>query len=236
MPAQQPDWWPDELVHAGPEHLDPAYVDGYDRKAGHDPQPDLDLLRRHGLDADATLVDLGAGTGRFALAAAPRCRRVVAVDVSAAMLARLRAGADRAGLANVEVVRAGFLSYAHQGPPADVVHSRHALHQLPDLWKAVALTRVAGMLRPGGVLLLRDLIYSFDPAQLGEQVETWLSGASASTADGWTRAELATHVREEHSTFSWLLEPMLARAGFRIVAATASQDPATYASYLCVRS
>ncbi|GAB3978670.1 class I SAM-dependent methyltransferase [Plantactinospora veratri] len=235
MSAEHPDWWLDELAHAGPEHLDPAYVDGYDRKAGHDPLADLDLLRRHGLDSDATLVDLGAGTGRLALAAAQHCRRVVAVDVSAAMLARLRAGADRAGLGNVEVVRAGFLSYHHQGPPADLVYSRHALHQLPDFWKAVALTRVAGLLRPGGILLLRDLVYTFEPAQVAEQFETWLAGAAGSAADGWTREELATHIRTEHSTFSWLLEPMLVRAGFRIVEATASRDPATYASYVCVR-
>src|SRR3954471_1397103 len=79
----------DELAYAGPEHLDPAYVETYERKAGFDPAPDVALLRQHGLGAEATLVDVGAGTGAFALAAAPHCRRVVAVDVSAAMLERL---------------------------------------------------------------------------------------------------------------------------------------------------
>ncbi|MFY1692314.1 class I SAM-dependent methyltransferase [Plantactinospora sp. WMMB782] len=236
MDGRHPDWWLDELAYAGPEHLDPTYVDGYDRKAGHDPRSDLEILRRHGLAGDATLVDLGAGTGRLTLAAARLCRRVVAVDVSAAMLARLRAEAERAGLANVEVVRAGFLGYHHQGPPADLVYSRHALHQLPDFWKAVALTRVASLLRPGGVLLLRDLVYTFEPAQAAEQLETWLAGAAGSSADGWTRAELATHIRTEYSTFNWLLEPMLERAGFRIVEATPSRDPATYAGYVCVRN
>ncbi|MDG4787156.1 hypothetical protein O7626_14655 [Micromonospora sp. WMMD1102] len=60
MTPQHPDWWLYELAYAGPEHLDPTYVDGYDRKAGHDPRPDLEILRRYGLDGDATLVDLGA--------------------------------------------------------------------------------------------------------------------------------------------------------------------------------
>ena len=39
------------------------------------------------------------------------------------------------------------------------------------------------------------------------------------TADverGWTRGELAEHMCDEHSTFTWLLEPMLERAGFDI--------------------
>ncbi|MFC6015746.1 class I SAM-dependent methyltransferase [Plantactinospora solaniradicis] len=233
--GRQPDWWLDELTHAGNEHLDPGYVAGYDRKAGHDPQADLDILCRLGLDADSTLVDLGSGTGRLALAAARICRRLVAVDVSTAMLGRLREGVVRAGLANVEVVQAGFLSYVHQGRAADFVYTRHALHQLPDFWKAIALARTAAILRPGGVLLLRDLIYTFDPAETAGQFETWLASAAGSTADGWTRAELATHVREEHSTFSWLLEPMLEKAGFRIAEVTPSRHPATYASYVCVR-
>jgi hypothetical protein len=29
-------WWLDELAHAGDEHLDPAYVAGYETKAGYD--------------------------------------------------------------------------------------------------------------------------------------------------------------------------------------------------------
>ena len=66
------DWVLDELAHAGPEHLDADYVAGYDAKSGFDPAPDLALLQAHGLDAQATLVDLGAGTGRLSRAAARR--------------------------------------------------------------------------------------------------------------------------------------------------------------------
>jgi hypothetical protein len=29
-------WWFDELAHAGPEHLDPEYVVGFDQKARSD--------------------------------------------------------------------------------------------------------------------------------------------------------------------------------------------------------
>jgi SAM-dependent methyltransferase len=125
---------PDELALAGREHLDPAYVEGYDAKAAFDPAGDLAELRELGLDAEATLVDLGAGTGTFALAAAAVCRRVVAVDVSPPMVAALRSRA--AGLENVEVVEAGFLTYRHMGAPAHFVYTRNALHHLPDAWKA----------------------------------------------------------------------------------------------------
>jgi hypothetical protein len=57
------------------------------------------------------------------------------------MLGLLRQRAAAAGVANLECVQAGFLSYQHAGPPADAVSTRNALHQLPDFWKAVALDR-----------------------------------------------------------------------------------------------
>jgi len=127
------------------------------------------------------------------------------------MLAMTKAKAEELGLTNVEIARAGFLSYEHRGDPADFVYSRNALHHLPDFWKAIALARVADMLRTGGVLFLRDLVFHFDPSDAGGVIEDWLARAPARPEEGWTRPELATHVREEYSTFSWLLEPLLER-------------------------
>jgi SAM-dependent methyltransferase len=227
-----PAWYPDELAHAGPEHLDEAYVAGYDRKAGPESGEDLALLRELGLGEGHTLVDLGAGTGSLALAAAPFCRRVVAVDISPAMLSTLRDRAGRLGLRNLDVVRGGLLSYQHQGEPADFVYSRNVLHHLPEFWKAVALERMPGMMAPGGVLLLRDLVFSFEPAETEEAIEAWLAGAAARPEEGWTRAELEEHLRTEYSTFSWLLQPMLERAGFAIQRAEHSANR-IYAAYVC---
>lgn len=231
----RPRWFPDELAHAGPEHLDPAYAAGYDRKTGphFDPTEDVALLRELGLGETDTLVDLGAGTGALALAAAPACRRVVAVDVSPAMLAVGSEEADRRGIRNVEFVREGFLTYEHRDAPADVVYSRNALHHLPDFWKAIALARIAGFLRPGGILRLRDLVFSFEPPGADDALEAWFAGAPDDAAEGWTRSELEEHVREEHSTFTWLLEPMLERAGFEI--RDADYRGTSYAAYVCVR-
>ena len=230
----RPAWFLDEAAHAGDEHLDPASVASYDHKARVDPREDLALLRALGLDERSTLVDLGAGSGSFALAAAPLCRRVVAVDVSPAMLAALHAAAAARGLGNVEGVLAGFLTYEHRGDPADAVYSRHALHHLPDFWKALALARVAAMLRPGGLLRLRDLVYSCEPRDIERVLEPWLAAGTARPEDGWTRQELETHVREEYSPFSWALEAMLEHAGFRIQQA-AYDASRIYAAYTCVK-
>ena len=230
-----PSWYLDELAHAGPEHLDAAYIAGYDRKGGYDPSHDVERLRALGLDSTASLVDLGCGTGAVALAVAPFCRQVIAVDVSPLMLAALAARVRQSGIDNLTLVKAGFLSYLHQDEPADFVVSRHALHHLPDFWKALALSRVTGILRPGGVFYLRDLIYAFDPGDAEPTIENWLAHAARRPADGWTRSELETHLREEHSTFTWLLEPMLERAGLKIQEREYSSSQ-TYATYVCVKA
>ncbi|WP_111602115.1 class I SAM-dependent methyltransferase [Streptomyces sp. Amel2xB2] len=228
------DWMPDELAHAGPEHLDPAFVSGFDRKQGHpDPAEDLALLHSHGLTADSVVVDLGAGTGQFAVPAARHFGRVVAVEVSPAMRDVLRERAAAQGLASLECVRGGFLSYEHTGAPADAVFTRHALHQLPDFWKVLALRRIAAMLRPGGVLRLRDLIYDVPARDAESFVRDWLAGAPRDPDTGYTREDLAEHVRTEHSTFRWLFEPMLEAAGFEI--ADVSFEHPVFGAYTCVR-
>jgi SAM-dependent methyltransferase len=149
------------------------------------------------------------------------------------MLHLLRERAAEAGVRNLDSVQAGFLSYEHVGPLAHAVYTRNALHHLPDFWKALALTRIAQILRPDGVLLVRDLIYDFETADAEHSIERWLDGAADDAAQGYTRDELAQHVRCEYSTFRWLFEPMLAAAGFQIVSADYRRS--VYASYTCVK-
>jgi ubiquinone/menaquinone biosynthesis C-methylase UbiE len=226
-------WFPDELTYAGPEHLDRDFVAGYDRKQGYpNVEADLDALRKLGaLGPSATIVDLAAGTGRFAIAAAAHCRRVVAVDISAAMLAQLRSHAADAAATRLECVQAGFLTYRHTGAPADAVFCRNALHQLPDFWKGIALHRIAQLLRPGGILRLRDLVYDFHPADAEPALERWLAGAATDPATGYTRDDFATHIRTEFSTYRWLLEPLLRTTGFDIIDSTVHNQ--IYATYTC---
>lgn len=187
-------WVPDDVGTAGRENLDPAHVARYDAKEEWNAAAEVALLRARGLLPAETVIDMGAGTGRFAREAAPHAARVVAVDPSPPMLERLRA------IPGIECARAGFLSYEHTGPPADLVYSRYALHHLPDFWKAVALRRIAAMLRRGGALRLWDIVYGFDPGEEEAAVERWISEYEG--ASGWTRAELEEHIRDEHSTFT----------------------------------
>ena len=90
----------------------------------------------------------------------------------------------------------------------------------------MALDRVRMFLRPGGVLRLSDIVYSFEPSEIGEQIQQWRSTLpiEASTPGEWIQADIDEHVRDEHSTFTWLLEPMIERSGFRIDEAVYSAD------------
>jgi len=225
----------DELAYAGRENRDAEHVARYDGKMDSGAADELAALRAAGLGEDATVIDLGAGTGQFALAAAGVVRRVIAVDVSPVMLDHLRAKLGASGADNVECVAGGFLTYEHRGEPANLVYTRLALHHLPDFWKARALVRMAGMLKPGGMLRLSDVVYGFEATEAEAWLEDWMSKtASDDVEGGWTRAELEEHVRDEHSTFTWLLEPMIERAGFTIEQAEYSDDR-MFAHYRCVK-
>ena len=226
-------WMLDEIAHAGRENLDRSHVALYDMKESWDAPAEADLLVSLGLGPTSSVIDLGAGTGQFTLAAAPRCGRVVAVDISPLMLAQLREKVARAGVENVECVQAGFLSYEHVGPLADFVYSRWALHHVGDFWKAVAIDRMRQLLRPGGVLRLLDIAFSFEPSETTSRIDEWCQTLplEAATDGEWVRADIEEHVRDEHSTFTWILEPMIERCGFQIESREHSQD-GIFAEYI----
>ena len=115
----------------------------------------------------------------------------------------------------------------------DVVTTKAALHQLPDFWKQQALLNVAAMLRPGGLFYLWDVVFSFDPADADAELERWIAASGRPAGEGFTRADFESHVRDEFSTYAWILEGLLARAGFDIV--TSEFPTPTHAEFVCRR-
>lgn len=143
----------------------------------------------------------------------------------------LQAKLTRDEVDNVDVVPAGFLDYEHRGAAADVVYSRYALHHLPDFWKGVALARIHRALRPGGLLRVWDVVYSFGPHEAEDRLEAWCATGGPDGGDGWSRADYEEHVRDEHSTYTWVFEALAQRAGFHIEVAEYYTD-GIFAEYL----
>ena len=231
--AGTPDWYYDDLRQVGTDFEDAASVAAYDRNQGTSAAEDAALLDALGVGAGTVMIDLGTGTGSLPRAAARAGARAFAVDVSATMLAYAEDRARADNLSGITFHRAGFLTYAHDGPPADLVTSKYAFHHLPDFWKAVTLTRIHGMLKPGGRFFLRDVVFSFAARDYAAGAEGWISRMASAEGHGFSRADFATHVRDEHSTFAWIIEGLIERTGFRIVAAEKEDD--AYADYLCVK-
>ena len=94
--------------------------------------PPLELLLPF-IDADTTVLDVGAGWGRYAIPLARAARRVVAVEPSTALAAILHANMVAAGVGpeRLTVVAAEWLDAAVE--PADVVLCANVLSPLADV-------------------------------------------------------------------------------------------------------
>lgn len=108
---------------------------------------------------EMSVVDLGAGSGQLSIPFARLARSVLAVDISPAMIELLRANAAAAGVDNVEARVGPIESIDLPAGSVDLVVSNYALHHLRDPDKAAALRSAAGWLRPGGRVVVGDMMF-----------------------------------------------------------------------------
>ncbi|MBN1304326.1 MAG: 3-isopropylmalate dehydratase small subunit [Anaerolineales bacterium] len=232
---QHPAWFYDEFKHSGVDYADASQVAVYDTRHQRFREYKKfadSVVASLALGRDSEVVDLGVGTGAFTLNAASHYKKIYAVDVSEAMLEYTRDKAMRAGLNNVVFSRGGFLTYKHAGEPVDAVISSAALHHLPDMWKWVGLLNVAGMLKPGGRFFLFDVVFPMTPNYV-DCFNGWVGDFVALVGQEFA-GEVETHLRDEYSTFDWIMEGLLRRAGF--VIDSCEYNSGMGATYLCTRS
>ena len=227
----RPDWQWNEIQQVGTDYADVAEVQRYEERMGQFRNlaaEDAALLQELKLSAGARVLEIGTGTGHFALAAARAGCQVTAVDVSPVMLEYAAARARAEGLTNIEFAHGGFLTFECRPGSFDAAVSVVALHHLPDLWKAVALQRVHNALRPGGQFLLRDVVFSWTGQNHAAAFDSFVTACPPAM-----RLEAARHVAKEYSTIDWIMTGLLEHAGFTI--ARTRPGRASLIDYLCVR-
>ena len=230
-----PEWTYDEMKQTGVDYSSIGQVQRYDdmHQKFRDYEKNSDaIIKLLGLDSNSTVIDMGAGTGAFALHAAKHCRKVYAVDVSLAMLELCRKKGEEMGLSNVLYCHGGFLTYEHEAEPADAMVSIAALHHLPDFWKLVGLTRAAEMLKAGGRFFLFDIVFPSAAEDMGGRLDAWVRSTALQSGPELA-AEVEIHIREEYSTYDWVMEGLLKRTGFEIESAEYADG--FQATYVCIR-
>lgn len=227
-----PAWLYNESAHLATDFHNPEQVATYDARQQTQLNDERSLIQDLGIRQGDTLLEYGSGTGIFALAAAEAGANVHAVDISEAMLAYARTRAEGAGVDGITFHQGGFLTYQHAGQPADWIVTKYALHHLPDFWKGVALSRLRDQLKSGGRLVIQDVIFSFAPEDYRQEIDRWIDEVTRE-GTSFSRQDFEAHVRDEHSTFTWVLEALVERSGF-LVADKQVFSP-VYARYVCVK-
>jgi ubiquinone/menaquinone biosynthesis C-methylase UbiE len=125
------------------------------------------MFERLILNAEQLALDVAAGTGHAARALAPFVGGVVALDATPAMLAAGKLAADRDGLRNVLFQRGDAAALPYLDGSFDVVVSRFAVHHFERPSEQAA--EMARCLRPGGQLVIADLLSDDDAAVAATQ-------------------------------------------------------------------
>jgi len=210
-------WQYNETVQVGTDYQDVSNVQAYDEnmaKFRDFKKEATDMIKAIGLEREHSLLEIGTGTGNFAIEAAMHCNNIYAIDVSSTMIAYAKQKAQTMGISNISFFKAGFLSYEHNGYPLDVIVSNAALHHLPDFWKMIALKKIYQLLRNGGIFYLGDVVFSFLIEEYDYKIDNWINTMKEKVGVDFAK-EAEMHIKEEFSTFDWIIEEMLHKSGFK---------------------
>ena len=100
---------------------------------------------------DSSILEIGAGTGRFSLLFAAACKSYTAVDLSPAMLQQLTQKAEKAHITNITTIEGDFLQTPIPGT-FDYIVSFTAIEYILD--KKALFRKMAQLLKPSGKLFI----------------------------------------------------------------------------------
>jgi len=107
-------------------------------------------------------LDVASGTGVFAMSLAPHCEGVVSFDATAEMQERAKRTAAAKALNNIDFALGDASELPYDDGSFDVVVSRLAVHHFANPGPIVS--EMARVCKPGGRIILADIIADDDPA------------------------------------------------------------------------
>jgi ubiquinone/menaquinone biosynthesis C-methylase UbiE len=158
----------------------------------------LDVEGLHGmllagvLPGTLDLVDAGTGTGALLPVLAPAARQLIGVDRAPAMLAEARRRANAQGLDRVQLVEADLAHLPLATAGVDGVCSAFALHHAAR--PPAVLAEFARIVRPGGTVVVSDLVQHHEEWLRDELAHVWL-GFDATRVAAWCAEAGLTEVR-----------------------------------------
>lgn len=174
-----------------PRTLEPEVMDTAEDAADYDAMDHCEVNRAFAADlleacpsrliAAKSIQALDVGTGT-ALIPLEVCRhvnnwRITAIDLAEEMLKLARENVARAGLADsITLVRVDSKSLPFENAAYDVVMSNSIIHHIPD--PLDCLREMWRVLRPGGVLFVRDLYRPESAITVESLVTTYAGGES----------------------------------------------------------
>lgn len=145
------------------------------------------------LPRDLVVADVGTGTGGMLPYLAEVAREIVAIDLSAEMLRRARATARRLGLDNVTFAKGELGALPLGDASVDAAYAALVLHHAPR--PSAALRELCRITRPGGAVVVVDLVSHGHEWLRDEQADVWLGFGRDEIVELATRAglERVTH-------------------------------------------
>ena len=222
----------DKVINLGKSSAMPAVRASRPRRAGWDrrSQSGLETVTAAVLAVAAAgpgsdVIDVGCGNGRLSIPLAERGARVLAVDVSPGLAGRLARVAAERELAGIRVLATPIESLSRPAGSADLVVSCYAMHRLRDADKARLIAAAFEWLRPGGELVLADMMFGRGRTSQDRAIIRFKIRALARKGvGGWWRIAkngyryLVRSADYPLSISAWTA--MLARAGFTGITAS----------------
>lgn len=171
-----------ESFFDGAEHWDTLRGELFTEVAGYH---SLLPLIKPGL----TVVDVGTGTGGMLPFLAQVASRIVAIDLSTEMLRRARTKARALGLQNVSFLRGDLEALPLERHSADASFAALVLHHASRPVRA--LREMVRVVRPGGVVVVVDLVNHGLDWLREEQADLWLGFGKEEALDLASRAGLS---------------------------------------------